>query len=239
MHNCVVQEIVGRGALNKEAVVRRRKQILVVSVVVLLIVASFVVNDRIVDFLSDPQRIREWIRNTGVRGVLFFVGINMLQVFLAVVPGGPITLTAGFVFGPVWGTMLCVLSCTVAATMVLLLVKKFGRSLVSVFVSDDKMRILDHYHENREEAKKIERLMILIFIIPGTPKDPINYMAGLTDIPIAVWFFVNLIGRIPGALLTALGGSAIGGGKFVVLLTAVGGLATLFIIGRVMRRMIG
>ena len=89
-----------------------------------------------------------------------------------------------------------------------------------------------------EQSKKIERLMMLIFIIPGTPKDPLNYMAGLTNIPVWMWFFVNLIGRIPGAFIAALGGSAFGSGKYVALIASVGGMVVLVLIGKYMQKII-
>ena len=215
-----------------------RKKILVAGVIVLVIVLGWIGSGRMIEFVSDPQAIREWIRDTGVWGILAFAGMNMIQVMLAVVPGGPFTLTAGYVFGPVWGTMLCVLSCTIASTIVFLMVHRFGMKLVSVFVSEKQIALLENYDKSVENAKRIERLMVLIFVVPGTPKDPLNYMAGLTKIPVWVWFLTNLFGRIPGAFLSALGGSAFGSGKYTVVIVAVAGLLALFVIGKVFHGMI-
>ena len=215
-----------------------KKKMIVAAAIVAIAVLGLIVSREMTDFVSDPQAIREWIRDTGIWGVLAFAGMNMIQVMLAVVPGGPFTLTAGFVFGPVRGTMLCVLSCTIASTIVFLLVHRFGMKLVSVFVSEKQLALLENYDKSPANAKRIERLMILIFIVPGTPKDPLNYMAGLTKIPVWVWFLTNLFGRIPGAYLSALGGSAFGSGKYAALIAAVGGLFALFVIGKVLHGII-
>ena len=217
---------------------RRKKQIIIITAIIIFIIVGFIINDRIMDFISKPAEIRQWIRDTGIRGVLCFACMNMVQVFLAVVPGGPFTVTAGYVFGPIGGTALSVISCTIAGTIVFSLAKKFGRDLVSVFVSEKNMKLLDNYDKSVEQSKKIERLMMLVFIIPGTPKDPLNYMAGLTHIPIWMWFFVNLIGRIPGAFIAALGGSAFGNGKYTALIAAIGGMIALVIIGRYMKSIV-
>lgn len=215
-----------------------KKKIIVAGAIAVVVALGLLVSRQMTDFVSDPQAIRAWIRDTGVWGVLAFAGMNMVQVLLAVVPGGPFTLTAGFVFGPVRGTLLCVLSCTIASTIVFLLVHRFGMKLVSVFVSERQLALLENYDKSEANAKRIERLMVLIFIVPGTPKDPLNYMAGLTKIPVWVWFLTNLFGRIPGAYLSALGGSAFGSGKYTALIAAVSGLVALFIIGKVMHGII-
>lgn len=217
---------------------RRKKQIIVIIIIILIAVAGFFINGRIMDFISRPAEIRQWIRDTGVLGIICFGCMNMVQVFLAVVPGGPFTVTAGYVFGPIGGTALSVISCTIAGTIVFSLARRFGRRLVSVFVSEEQMELLDNYDKSAEQSRKIERLMILIFIIPGTPKDPLNYMAGLTHIPVWMWFLVNLIGRIPGAFIAALGGSAFGSGKYTALIAAFGGLIALVLIGKYMQSII-
>ena len=217
---------------------RRAKQIIAIIAIAAFILAGFALSDRIIDFISDPQAFKEWIAATGIRGVLVFAGLNMVQVILAVVPGGPFVITAGYVFGPVNGLLLCVTACSIASIFVMLMVRRFGMKLVAIFVSPEHLKLLKDYDKSPERAKKIERLLMLIFIIPGTPKDPLNYLAGLTKIPVPVWALVNFLGRLPGASISAFTGSALGSGKWLVIVAAVGGFAVLAIVGKVLHGVI-
>ena len=213
-------------------------RILIVAAIAALMIGGYFFMEPIVDFVSEPERIRAWIQAKGIWGVLGFACMNMLQVCLALVPSGPFSLSAGYVFGPLKGTLLCVISCSIASAFVFLMVKHFGMKLVSIFVSQDQLALLEGYGENEELSKKIERMLMLIFVVPGSPKDPLTYLAGITNIPLPLWVLVNLVGRIPGTGITALGGSAVGGNSKLSLIAAVGGVIVLILVGKSMRRMI-
>lgn len=66
-------------------------------------------------------------------------------------------------------------------------------------------------------------LRFLVFLIPGSPKDILSYAAGLTRIKLSTWVVINLFGRIPGILLSTLGGDRLLSGNY--LLTAALSLA--------------
>ena len=75
-------------------------------------------------FLSEPERFRAWMLEHGVWGAAAFILMNMLQVFAAAIPGGPFSIAAGYAFGPLWGTVVCLLATTAASVLVLLLVRR-------------------------------------------------------------------------------------------------------------------
>ncbi len=217
---------------------RRIKQVSVIVAIVALVAIGFILGDKITDFVKDPEVFRAWIQATGPKGVIAFACMNMVQVFLAVVPGGPLVIAAGYVFGPVKGTLLCVCACSCASVIVMLLVRRFGMKLVALFVSPEQLKLVEDYDKSPENAKRIERLLMLIFVIPGTPKDPLTYIAGLTKIPVPVWAAVNFLGRFPGAFISAFTGSAFGSGKGVVIIAAVGGVVILGVVGSILKKAI-
>ena len=55
-----------------------------------------------------------------------------------------------------------------------------------------------------------------MFLIPGSPKDVLSYAAGLTKISVPSWIVINLIGRIPGILLSVLGGDRLLRGDYLL-----------------------
>ena len=47
-------------------------------------------------------------------------------------------------------------------------------------------------------------------MIPGTPKDLLCYYAGLTDMKLGTFLLINVIGRLPALISSAVGGDALG-----------------------------
>ncbi len=52
-------------------------------------------------------------------------------------------------------------------------------------------------------------MSLILFAIPGFPKDILSYILGLSPIGIITFFWVSTIGRIPGTIMLSLSGSAV------------------------------
>ena len=159
-----------------------------------------------VRFASQPERFRDWIDSHGLWGDLAFVGMVMAQILIAVIPGEPFEIAAGYAFGAVEGTILCIIACTLGSMAVFLLVRRYGMRLVEVFFSREKLSSVRFL----KTSKKRDLLFLMIFMIPGTPKDLLCYFAGLTDVSVPVWLMICSLGRIPSIITSTVGGDALG-----------------------------
>ena len=159
-----------------------------------------------VRFASQPERFRDWIDSHGLWGDLAFVGMVMAQILIAVIPGEPFEIAAGYAFGAWEGTLLYLLAATLGSLGVFFLVRRFGRPLVELLFPPEKLRWLRFL----KTSPKRELLFLLVFMLPGTPKDLLCYFAGLTDIRIPVWLVICSLGRIPSVITSTLGGDALG-----------------------------
>ena len=159
-----------------------------------------------VRFASQPERFRDWIDSHGLWGDLAFVGMVMAQILIAVIPGEPFEIAAGYAFGAWEGTLLYLLAATLGSMGVFFLVRRFGRPLVELLFPPEKLRWLRFL----KTSPKRELLFLLVFMLPGTPKDLLCYFAGLTDIRIPVWLVICSLGRIPSVITSTIGGDALG-----------------------------
>lgn len=159
-----------------------------------------------VRFASQPERFRDWIDSHGLWGDLAFVGMVMAQILIAVIPGEPFEIAAGYAFGALEGTLLYLLAATLGSMGVFFLVRRFGRPLVELLFPPEKLRWLRFL----KTSPKRELLFLLVFMLPGTPKDLLCYFAGLTDIRIPVWLVICSLGRIPSVITSTIGGDALG-----------------------------
>lgn len=186
-----------------------------------------------VRFVSQPEEFRAWVDAHGLMGKLLFVGMVVLQVVVAVIPGEPLEIGAGYAFGAVEGTLLCLIGIAIGSTLVFLLVRKLGVRLVEVFFPVEKIRSLRFLQDSR----RLNRLVFLVFFIPGTPKDLLCYFVGLTGMRLPTWIAISFFARIPSVVTSTLGGDALGTQHYIQALVvfAVAGIlsaAGLFVYHR-------
>ena len=102
---------------------------LVCLVVAFMGLITWFVGKPIVSFAEEPEAFREWVNSAGIWGRLLFVGVVMLQVVVAFIPGEPIELVAGYAFGFWEGSLLTLLGFLIGSWIVFVLVRKFGIKL--------------------------------------------------------------------------------------------------------------
>ena len=74
-----------------------------------------------------------------VAGKIAFIGMEVIKVVIAVIPGEPFELAAGYAFGTWEGLLLCTIGITIGSLIVFFLVKKFGMSIVRIFFKQEKI----------------------------------------------------------------------------------------------------
>lgn len=203
-----------------------RYLILTVSVVV-IIGLTLALWKPLINFIEDPDSLAQWIESAGLLGPVIFMLLNSLQVLLAIIPGGPFEVAAGALFGPIAGTIMCDISMTFGGVVTFLFVRKFGIRFIELFTTKEKIESVRFLHSNRRS----DLLLFLFFLLPGTPKDLMCYVAGLTDIKLSLWIVINFIGRFPAILLSALGGDALGEEKYSIFFAAFAIIIVLYLIG--------
>lgn len=165
----------------------------------------------LVQFVSEPERFRAWVDAHGVWGRLAFVGMVILQVFVAVIPGEPLEIGAGYAFGAVEGTLLCVAGMTLGGLLVFGFVRRFGVRAVELFIPREKIESIRFLRDSKRAAL----LTAVVFLLPGTPKDVLSYCAGLTSIRLPQWLLITSLCRVPSIVTSTLGGDALGAGQLI------------------------
>ena len=90
---------------HNEKKTKQIKRILAIITIVFVILIGYFIGRPLVHFVSDPKQFRVWVNDKGIWGVLGFIAMNILQVLLAVIPGGPFEIGAGYAFGVIRGTL--------------------------------------------------------------------------------------------------------------------------------------
>ena len=162
------------------------------------------------------------ISNMGVKGLFIVILMQILQIVVAVIPGQPMEIISGMLYGTWGGMLVCLVGIFIGTSVVFYIVRKVGMKFIKVFFKQenvDKIRNSKIY----KNPQKFELLMFVIFCIPLIPKDIFIYLGGISPVRKNRFLFIATLGRIPGLFLTVFAGNRLSEGnlKIVALLTAV------------------
>ena len=167
-------------------------------------------------------KFKNEITNSGIKGMLMLFYLEIAKIILAVLPGEPLEVLAGMCYGSIGGTIFIMFCVFISTTVIFYLVRKFGKNLVYEFCSQEKI-------------DKIEKIMCILFLIPGTPKDLLVYIGGLLPIKPSRFILISTFVRFPSVISSTIVGNSIINGKWanagiVYLLTLVFVTITILII---------
>lgn len=143
-----------------------------------------------------------WIRHAGAAGVIVFAAVYVIAT-VAMLPGSVLTLGAGFVYGPVLGTVLVSPISVAAATCSFLLGRSVARGWVARRVQGaPRFGAINHAVE-REGFK----IVALLRLSPLVPFNLLNYALSLTRVRLRDYVLASWLGMLPVTTLYVYLGS--------------------------------
>ena len=162
--------------------------------------------------VKNPIEFRKWVSGLGIWGKLIMIGISAFQIIVAVIPGEPIEIASGYAYGWFLGAVLCLIGTLLGQTIVFLVSKKYGLEFVEIFISKEKLEKTKFLEDN----EKVYLTTFFTFLIPGTPKDVLSYVTGITNIKLIPFLLISGIARIPSIISSTIGGNYLGKKNYTV-----------------------
>ena len=156
---------------------------------------------------------KEKVTTSGLYGLLLLFIIQVAQIFLFILPGEPIEILAGMCYGWFWGTIFIMISSAIIATLIFWLVRKIGKQFVYDFSDEEKIKKIEN-NKILQNPKKIELALFILFLVPGTPKDLLTYLAGLLPIKMSRFIVISTIARVPSIVTSTIAGANIASGNW-------------------------
>ena len=155
--------------------------------------------------LLSPTYLREKILGYGPLAPLMFLLIySVATIFF--LPGTPVTIAGGLIFGKFLGTVYTVIGATIGATIAFLIARFLGESFVENLLKGKHKKIYEY-------DKKIEKngFLVVLFLrlIPLFPFNALNFTFGLTKVKLKDYVLGTLIGIIPGSFVLAYFGDSL------------------------------
>ncbi len=178
------------------------------------------------------------IEGYGSVGILVAFGIQVLQVVVSPIPGEVVEVGMGLCFGWFGGALICLIGVALASAIIMAFVKKLGFKFVELFVPIQKIQELRFINSE----KKLSRFVFLLYLIPGTPKDPLIFFFGLTKIRTIDFVIISTFARIPSVVSSTIGGEFIVDQNYfaailVFAITGVFSIAGLLMYNKILKKM--
>ena len=216
-----------------------RKKIKILKIILLILVACLLIGITIYLFpvmkdLTNTEgqiAFKEKVESSGIWGLLTLFGLQFAQIFLIVLPGEPVEILAGMCYGTIGGAIFITVSACIITAFVFFLVRKLGRNFVYEFFDSKKIEKIEN-SKIFKNPKKIEWIMIILFLIPGTPKDLLVYIGGLLPLKPLRFILISTFARFPSVISSTIAGEnlALGNWQMSLIVYAI----TFVIIGIIM-----
>ena len=172
---------------------------------VYLVLRAYGVTDEI--RLENVPKIKTWVAGFGKIAPLIYIGLYLVSTVFFL-PGSPVTVLAGFVFGPLWGVFYASVASIISVSVAFLIARYVARDLVEGWVKDNaQFRKIDEQVEEQGW-----RILMFTRLVPIFPFNLQNYAYGLTSIRFSTYVLVSAIFMLPGtAVFVQLGGAFVSG----------------------------
>ena len=186
----------------------RRKRIAYIKLAILIfiivglpVILFFTCRDTLFnkEWLAD---LPEFIMQYKGYAAAVLTGIQILQVIICIIPGQPIQLAASYLFGVLKGYLISIGGAFIGAFIAFYIARALGKDSLEVIFGEEKV---NDYHRKLNSGKGLTAVL-LIYLIPGVPKDLVAYVAGISDMRLRPFLIVSTIGRSPGMLGSLLTG---------------------------------
>ncbi|MFN2103978.1 MAG: TVP38/TMEM64 family protein [Candidatus Promineifilaceae bacterium] len=179
--------------------------LIIIAIFILLTIAFWHWWDQLhalIKFVSDQEAFGEYLRSFGVMAPLVLFMAQMIQVFIAFIPGHVVSISGGYVFGFAWGFIMNLSFTVFASQMAYFLARYAGRPIVYRLADRETVDYWERVANTRGTL-----FFTIAFLLPIFPSDAMNFVGGLSGISAGKFLFANFFGRMPSAIMLTMIGA--------------------------------
>jgi len=175
--------------------------------------------------VDNIHRLDAWFDGLGLWAPLVFI-LLWIAACVFFLPGLPISIVGGLIFGAVWGSVYTTVGANLGAVAAFLIARHAGRRVIERRIAGSAvLRRID-----RGVARHGWRMLMVTRLVPVFPFNIQNYAYGLTDIRLATYVAVNIPCMLPGTIAYNFAAGSVRTGDFGRTLTYLGIAAVCFVL---------
>ncbi|HKK95827.1 MAG TPA: VTT domain-containing protein [Anaerovoracaceae bacterium] len=144
---------------------------------------------------------------------LILIGLQILQIVICMLPGQPIQFASSYLYGFWQGYLISIIGAIVGTIITYNIAKFLGKDALHIMFGEK--RVSDYMKKLNSGKSYI--IILLIYLIPGIPKDLMCYVAGLSEIKIRPFLIISTVGRTPGIMGSLIMGTMLESQNYIGL----------------------
>ena len=182
--------------------------------------------------LGSDVDAQQWIAQFGAWAPLVYISVQVFQVVVFVVPGDVVQIAGGYLFGVLPGVVYSLVGIAIGSTIDFFVARLLGRTFVEGVFGQRRVAEFDRVSSSSQARTGF----LLLFVIPGIPKDVLVYVAGISTLRFPSFLLVTMSGRLPGILGSAIIGNSAAEERWFLSALVFGLAVVLFGAGVVFRK---
>lgn len=174
---------------------------------------------------DNQEDFKNYIEGLGWKGWLTILGIQIMQIFVAFIPGEIVEVISGMLYGALGGLIICLIGILIGSLLIFSTIKFFASKNLNYY--KEKLKTYNFLNN----PKKIHIYLFILFLTPGIPKDIFIYLAPFLPIKLSSFIVISLIARIPSILSSTIIGTSLMNGNYLISVIIFIVFGTLGILG--------
>lgn len=206
----------------KSAVVPLKHLALTAATLIVLGFVYWYLNDTI--FSLQTREFNTFIDGLGWKAPLVMIGLTIVEVVVAPLPGGWIAIADGFIFGHWLGFLYSYIGSVIGSWIAFELARKLGQPFVQKMISAEK------YEQYEKKIHTSRWGIILLYMIPLFPVDIVSLLIGLTNVRRKRFIVLMMIGLLPNMFVLNFFGSQISNPSYQYVLIGLAAIVVLYFV---------
>ena len=177
------------------------------------------------------DEINKLLNQYKTASIFIYIGLQVFQIVVSILPGQALQFAAGYAYHFWLGFLYSIIGVTLGTVITFYLARLLGRDALHVIFGEERFtRFVRTINSKRSYI-----VLFVIFLIPGIPKDLFTYAAGVSEMRIAPFLLLSLIGRSPAMIGSIWMGSMFYKGSYAGLII-LGIIAVILFIAGILKR---
>lgn len=199
------------------------KRLLVTFFVLALLVIIYIYSKQHF-FNLETEQFYAWLDSMGIWAPVFLTGLIALEVIIAPLPGGWLTIASGYLFGPWMGFAISYIGMVLGSIVAFELSRYLGQPFVKRLVKPDQ------YKRYGEKLQSSQWAIFLLYMIPLFPVDIISLLLGMTSINRKRFWIVMSLGFLPNTFALNFVGNAIAAPEYQFMIIGLTLAAVVYLV---------
>ena len=135
-------------------------------------------NPDIIENFKSFERFNAWIAQYKSIGIVIYIICQIVQIIVCVLPGQVIQIAGGYLFGFLTTFLISIAGASIGTIITFYLAKLLGRNAIMLICGEERF----YRYQRLMSTSRARKVIFLIYLIPGLPKDLMAYAAGVSGI---------------------------------------------------------